>query len=169
LGLTDAHMTFRTIYEATPPEKLLLGFPVIGLAGVLMGILMVIKPHLYLDFVFPWARGISRKALGWMWLVFFCIWTITTFPSAINWRTIAQNEPFDVAEGRVTDFVHMPYNGPSHGSFVVSGKQFRFSEFDREPIPVENWLKDGVYARVTFRERPINRIYVLRIEVADPN
>jgi len=30
-------------------------------------------------------------------------------------------------------------------------------------------IKDGVYARVTFRERPINRIQILRLEIADPN
>lgn len=162
-------MTFRTIFEATPPEKLLVGFRVIGLAGVLIGVLMVLKPHLYLDFVFPRAQGLWRKVCGWLWLAFWSIWTVTTLPAATNWQSIAQNEPFNVVEGRVTNFVRMPYNGPSYGSFVVAGKQFSFSEFSWAPIPVENSLRDGVYARVTFSERPINRVQIMRIEVADPN
>lgn len=63
----------------------------------------------------------------------------------------------------------MPYNGPSHGSFVVAGKQFTFSELMLKPNLAEGLIKEGVYARVTFRERPINRLEILRLEVADPN
>jgi hypothetical protein len=162
-------MTFRTIFEDTPSQYFLAWFPVIGLIAALAGVLMVLKPQIYLDSVFPWARGSGGKILSWTWLVFWSLWTAVTFPAAIGWRSIPQSEPSTVVEGRVTNFVRMPYNGPSHGSFVVAGKQFTFSEFGLKPYPVEGSITDGVYARVTFRERPINRIQILLLEVANPN
>lgn len=162
-------MTFRTIFEATPSQSFLVWFPVIGLVHVLVGLLMILKPEIYLNSIFPWARASGAKTLSWIWLVFWSLWTAVTFPAAIGSRSIQQSEPSTVVEGRVSNFVRMPYNGPSHGSFVVAGKQFTFSEFGLKPYPVEGSITDGVYARVTFRERPINRIQILRLEVADPN
>jgi hypothetical protein len=92
-----------------------------------------------------------------------------TVPAAMQWQAVSQSEPATVVEGRVTDFVRVPYNGPSHGTFVVAGKQFTFSEFGLKPPLAQGSITDGVYARVTFRERPINRIELLRLEIADPN
>jgi hypothetical protein len=160
-------MTFRTIFEATPSQEILAWVPVFGLVCVLLGVLMVLKPQLYLSWVFPRFRGSWGKVLSWTWLVFWCIWTAAFFRAAS--QPVSPSEPSTVVEGRVTNFVRMPYNGPSHGSFVVAGKQFAFSEFMLKPVPAEGSIKDGIYARVTFRERPINRIEILRLEVADPN
>jgi hypothetical protein len=167
LGLLD--MSFRTIFEATPSQYFLAWFPVLGLTFVLVGVLMVLKPQVYLNFVFSGAGGSWGKIPSWAWLVFWSLWTAVTFPAAIGWWSIPQSEPSTIVEGRVTNFVRMPYNGPSHGSFVVAGKQFTWSAFGLKPISVEGSIADGVYARVTFRERPINRIEILRLEVADPN
>jgi len=162
-------MTFRTIFEATPSQYLMIWFPALGLTLVLVGVLLVLTPQIYLNSVFPWARGSRGKILSWTWLVFWSLWTAVALPAAIGSRSIPQSEPSTVVEGRVTNFVSMPYNGPSQGGFVVAGKQFTFSEFGLKPHPVEAWIADGVYARVTFRERPINRIEILRLEVAHPN
>ena len=162
-------MTFRTIFEATPSQEFLALFPVIGLAFVFVGVLLVLKPELYLNWVFQGFPGSWGKPLSWTWLVFWSIWTAATFPAARQWQAVSQNEPSTVVEGRVTNFVRMPYNGPSHGTFVVAGRQFTFSEFGLKPPPAEGSITDGVYARVTFRERPVNRIEILRLEVADPN
>src|SRR6266566_9286968 len=162
-------MTFRTIFEATPSQEFLIWFPVLGLAYVLIGVLLVLKPQLYLNWVFAGVWGSWGKVLSWTWLVFWSIWTVATFPAASQWRSVSQSAPSTVVEGRVTNFVRMPYNGPSHGSFVVAGKQFTFSEFMLKPIPAEGSIMDGVYARVTFRERPVNRIEILRLEVVDPD
>jgi hypothetical protein len=162
-------MTFRNIFEATPSNEFLAWFPVLGLTFAFVGVLLVLKPQLYLNYVFPRVRGSWGKVLSWTWLVFWSLWTAATFPAASRWQSVSQSEPSTVVEGRVTNFVRMPYNGPSHGSFVVAGKQFTFSEFGLKPIPPEGSIKDGVYARVTFRERPVNRIEILRLEVADPN
>jgi hypothetical protein len=160
-------MTFRTVFEATPAEDLLIWFPVIGLAFVFVGVLLVLKPQIYADFVFPGVRGGWRRLLGWTWLIGASFWTAAVFPTASQRQSVSQSEPSTVVEGPVTNFARMPYNGPSNGSFVVGGKQFAFSEFWAKPVPAS--IAEGVYARVTFRERPVNRIEILRVEVADPN
>jgi len=162
-------MTFRTIFEATPTQEILAWVPLSGLVCVLMGVLMVLKPQLYLSWVFPKVRGSLGKVLSWTWLVFWSVWTAAFFRAASQWPSVSQSEPSTVVEGRVTNFVRMPYNGPSHGSFVVAGRQFTFSEFGLKPPPAEGSITDGVYARVTFRERPVSRIEILRLEVADRN
>jgi hypothetical protein len=86
------------------------------------------------------------------------------FWAATHRGSASQSEPSTVVEGPVTNFERMPYNGPSNESFVVAGRRFAFSEFTLKPLPA---IKDGVYARITFRERPINRIEILRLEIAD--
>jgi hypothetical protein len=164
-------MTFRTIFEAPSSQEFLTWAAVPGLVFVLAGVLMVLKPQVYLSWAFPnvrgsWIRGSRGKVLSWAWLIFWSIWTAAFFLGASQWQSVPQSEPSTVVEGRVTNFVRMPYNGPSNESFVVAGRRFTFSEFMLKAIPE---IKDGVYARVTFRERPINRIQILRLEIADPN
>jgi hypothetical protein len=160
-------MTFKTIFEATPSQESLAWFPVIGVAFVFVGVLLVLKPQLYLNGVFPRVRASWGKPLSWIWLVFWSIWTAASFSAAMQGKSVPQSESYAVVEGWITNFMRMPYNGPSHGSFVVAGKQFTFSRI--EPIPAEASITDGIYARVTFRERPFNRIEILRLQVADPN
>ena len=163
-------MTFRTIFEAPSSQEFLTWAAVPGLVFVLAGALMVLKPQV-LSRAFPnvrgsWIRGSRGKVLSWAWLIFWSVWTATFFRGASHWQSFSQSEPSTVVEGRVTNFVRMPHNGPSNESFVVSDRRFTFSEFVLKAIPE---IKDGVYARVTFRERPINRIQILRLEVADTN
>jgi hypothetical protein len=162
-------VTFRTIFEAPSSQEFLAWFPVLGLVNVLLGVLLVLRPQLYLNWIFPGVRGSWGKVLSWTWLVFWSVWTAASFPAASQWQSVSQSEPSTVVEGRVTNFVRMPYNGPSHGSFVVAGKQFAYSEFGMKPPPSDDSIKEGAYVRVTFRERPVNRIEILRLEIADRN
>ncbi len=56
-------MTFRTIFEATPSQEFLIWFPVLGLAYVLIGVLLVLKPQLYLNWVFAGVWGSCGKSI----------------------------------------------------------------------------------------------------------
>jgi hypothetical protein len=131
-----------------------------------MGILMVFDPQLYVNQVLPGVRSSWARAVSWIWLAIWSIWTVVTLPAASQWQSISQSQPFMVVEGPVTNFVREPYNGPSHGTFTVAGKQFAFPGFGGLPVLADGSIADGVYARVTFREQPINRITLLRLEVA---
>jgi hypothetical protein len=157
-------MTFKTIFEANPSE-FLAWVPVLGAANVVIGVLLVLKPQLYLNGVLPTVRESWGKPLSWIWLVFWSIWTAVTYSAAMQAQSVPQSESYTVVEGPITNFMRMPYNGPAHGSFVVAGKQFNFSRI--KAIPAEASIADGVYARITFRERPLNRIEIMRLEVAD--
>ncbi|MGY4437110.1 hypothetical protein ACVWWO_009587 [Bradyrhizobium sp. F1.13.1] len=160
------HVTFRTVFEAAPPEQALIWFPVLGLACVLIGLLMVLEPQACVSRVLPGVRVSWARAVSWIWLVSWSIWTFATLPAASQWRSISQSQPVLVVEGPVANFVREPYNGPSHGTFTVAGKQFAFPGWAGKPMFVEGSIANGTYTRVTFREQPINRITVLRLEVA---
>lgn len=144
-------------------------FPVFGFVGVLAGVLMVFDPPFYVNRVLPGVRSSWARAVSWIWLAFWSIWTVVTLPVASQWQSISQGIPFTVVEGPVTNFVREPYNGPSHGTFTVAGKQFAFPGTAGKPLLVEGSITNGTYARVTFREQPINRIMLLRLEVASSN
>jgi hypothetical protein len=69
--------------------------------------------------------GISAFALFWATSGFFA-----TYPDYVKMRNALRTGDFTVVQGRVTQFVPMPYEGHKMESFVVSGRLYKYSDFE---------------------------------------
>ena len=65
--------------------------------------------------------------------VFGSLWIgagIINYSNFASLRTAAQNGAVDVVEGKVEQFVPMPWSGHANETFVVGGQYFSYSDYD---------------------------------------
>jgi hypothetical protein len=87
-----------------------------------------------------------------------------------RWRCIswARAEDFAVVEGRVHDFVPMPYAGHADESFGVGDTRFSYSDFNISKGGFNNTashggpIREGLYVRVSHRNGRILKLEVPR-------
>jgi hypothetical protein len=165
-------VTYKTVFEAVDiTDSFLTWGPVFGLVGVAVGTLFVLKPQLTQYWFLPGVSSRRRALSSWIWLIFAIAWTVQALVATRRDQVPAVSPSHEqhVVAGPITHFVRMPYNGPSHGSFSVAGRSFSYSDAMMNAALANSPLRDGLHARVTYRERVIKGVEILRVEVADPN
>lgn len=125
-------VNYKTVFDADHHGYSTWSFPASGLVFLFIGALLVFKPLFMLKLMPFGLQGRSRTVLSWFFFVFAALWTLGSFAiTYIQYQPVEaalRDGHFDVAEGQITDFIPMPYNGHSQESFVVGGH--RFSYFD---------------------------------------
>ena len=74
---------------------------------------------------------------------------------------------YRVVEGRVTEFVPMPYQGHANESFVVSGHRFSYSDYDL--TKGFNWtqshggpIRENLQVRITYVDDSIVKLEIAK-------
>ena len=115
-------------------------------------------------------RGRPRTIFSWFFLIFAVTWTVGSFVATYGEynaaATALRNRGYQVVEGRVTNFVPMPFTGHAQESFVVDGVRFCYSDYIvtsgfHNTASHGGPIHQGLYVRVTYLGN-----LILRLEVA---
>ena len=162
-------MNFVTVFDASNAA-----FPIGGLLPVFLlpciGALLVFAPGLMQRLLPRGLQGKARRILSWCFFVFSS--TIALFVSVTQYQaqhSIAkaiQDRDYSVVEGKVTNFVPMPFEGHALESFVVGGKRFTYSDYIatrgfRNTASHGGPIREGLTVRITHRGN-----LILRLEIA---
>lgn len=163
-------MTFVTVYDAARDGWGNLWFPAFGLIFVAIGAVMAFARDPKADMAPGGPRGYGRRIFGWGIGIFAILWTILASIVVARSYIAAAYDLIDgrcsVIEGRVANFVPMPYEGHADESFVLAGQRFAYSDYEitsgfNQTASHGGPMRDGLYVRLCYRD---NRI--LRLEVA---
>lgn len=122
-------MDYKTVFEIT--DK---GFETMKL----MPLLFVIIGIGISWFNIKYNKSTSPKkkftiVFGFIFSGFALIMSLLTIPSEISNRrktnSIYENKEYEIVEGKIENFVPMPYSGHSHESFAVNGVHFEYSDY----------------------------------------
>jgi hypothetical protein len=126
-------MKFTAIYDAAQQ-----GYPAWNLNGIPLvlvcaGLLLVLAPDL-MQWILPYGlQGRARRIFSWVFLCAALLGASATFRATTGSYDAAaaasRDHRYSVVEGRVTDFVPMPYTGHARESFVVGGRTFTYSDY----------------------------------------
>ena len=137
-------------------------FPAFGLIFVLVGavIIWVGKRN-------DWPR--SRRFVGYFMFGFACLWSgltfSTTFGEYLHLRSAFRRSQFSVAEGRVTSFRPMPYEGHQDECFSVQSQTFCYSDYGvtagfNNSASHGGPIREGLPVRVFYVGRAIVRLEI---------
>jgi hypothetical protein len=149
------------------------GWWIFGVGFVLISVgtsFFLLRDSAFMNAIFD-LGGALRRAIVPLFLA--CFGLLWIFIGCLNYahfaeiRRIAHNENVDVAEGRVTQFVPMPYEGHADETFVVNGHRFAYSEYD-ETTGFHHTqshggpMRDGLQVRITFVGDAITKLEIAR-------
>jgi hypothetical protein len=106
---------------------------------------------------------------GWIFLSFAVFWTLlsftTTYGEYLTTIFALRGGRCAVVEGRVTEFVPMPYSGHSEESFTVGGHRFAYSDYVvttgfHNTSSHGGPIHEGLYVRITYLGNLIVRLEV---------
>jgi hypothetical protein len=104
-----------------------------GLIFVAIGTVIFISPKLLDAARIPYLPFRSQVIFRYGFLGFGLLWTALAFGGTysvyLHHKSLARDNRCRVAEGRVEQFVPMPYAGHAEESFTVSGVPFKYSDF----------------------------------------
>lgn len=137
-----------------------------GLIFVVVGlVLFVRRKENPTSFPEHWTR------LGPLFVMFFGILWIGVF--ALNYSLYARlhnavgREEYRTVEGRVTEFIPMPYEGHADESFVVNGHRFSYSDYDL--TKGFNWtqshggpIREGLQVRIAYVDDSIVKLEIAK-------
>ena len=123
-------LKFELIFDAEEAGYRCWWFPAFGLIFVALGLAQLI---------YRWKRA-SSEPHGWwsrisphILLAFALFWVVTSFVGTFSeyWelRQALRSGQFKVVEGKVTNFVPMPYHGHANERFTVKGHRYEYSDY----------------------------------------
>lgn len=169
--MEHAATKFTTVFDVSQQGYATAWFPAFGLIFVVIGALLVFRPALMLRHMPSGIQGKARKGFSWFYFIFALLWTITSFLATYYEHNKAISDlrkgHFSVVEGRVSDFVPMPYTGHSQESFSVSRQRFSYSDFIvtsgfHNTASHGGPIREGLYVRVSHSGN-----LILRLELAE--
>ncbi len=120
---------YRTVYDITPIDSSVWGFPAFGLMFVAIGAVLFHFRHQLPDM----GPAFWRRAFPFIFLGFAVIWTgsVTIFAVVNHHRLVKamHDGSAQVVQGKVTDFVPMPVTGHAMEHFCVQQACFRYSDY----------------------------------------
>jgi hypothetical protein len=137
-------------------------FPALGLIFVLIGSVIF-----WLGRRNRWP--LSRRVFGYVFTGFSCFWTLTafafTFSEFLKLQSAYNHRTFAVAEGVVTDFVPMPYEGHKDECFTVNEQRFCYSDYGvssgfSNSASHGGPIREGLPVRVSYVGNTILRLEV---------
>jgi hypothetical protein len=126
-------MQFNVVYDAANQ-----GYPAwhlngIGLVLVCVGLMLVLAPDLMQRLLPRGLQGTARRIFSWFFLFAALFGAFVTFRGTTQpyeaTAAASRDHRYRVVEGRVTDFVAMPYTGHALESFVAGGRKFSYSDY----------------------------------------
>jgi hypothetical protein len=122
-------MLYQTVFDISTAGYKSLPYAAFGLIFVAIGIGAVISKKYYLA-----KNPKFTRIFTFIWLGFAILWTIiafsTTFYQYYHLLSEYNNGNFQVAEGRVTNFIPMPATGHSNERFCVDNNPcFEYSDY----------------------------------------
>ncbi len=160
-------MDYLIVFDITEAGFKSWWFSAFGLIFVALGI-----GQIYFRKIFPY-RGTNsfKKIFPYIFLGFTILWTSTSFFSTLNnytkYRNILKSGNCEITEGRVYDFVPMPYEGHANEKFSVNGQTFSYSDYSisagfnntsshggpiREGLQVKIWHHCNTILKLAIKE-----------------
>jgi hypothetical protein len=96
--------------------------------------LFLLRKNQTLNSIFDMSTRFKRDVMPLLAVAFGLLWIMggaLNYSHFASLRTLARNENVDIVEGKVTDFVPMPYEGHADETFVVGGHHFAYSDYDQ--------------------------------------
>jgi hypothetical protein len=162
-------MNYHTVFDAANQGFWNPAYNVVFVISA-VGALIVFLPNLMQRLMPNGAQGAVRTGVGWILFLaplviggYFIVGNHQAYQRAAE--TLKAGN-FQVAEGPVTGFVPMPYEGHAMESFTVRGHTFRYSDYILTPgfhntTSHGGPIREGLNVRVSF----VNNL-ILRLEVA---
>ena len=102
--------------------------------------------------------------------IFASLWIgfgIMNYSNFANLRTDAANGSTEVVEGKVEQFVPMPYHGHAQETFIVNGRYFSYSDYDQtkgfnNTQSHGGPMKEGLQVRITHVDGSIVKLEVAK-------
>ena len=109
-------------------------FSAFGLIFVVAGVGIILFPSMMRAVKIPYFEfELGSKTAGFFFIAFAILWTggafWQTYSQHLRHAVLAEQNQCSIVEGRVQNFVPMPYSGHADESFSVSGVSFRYSDF----------------------------------------
>ncbi len=125
-------MNYKTIFDIAIEGYKSWPFVLPGLGFIIVCVLLL-RFHKYLPFWPFRLSDKSKKRYAILCLAFVVIWTITSFYSTYGeyhrLMKTRQAGTYKIVEGKVTDFIPMPYEGHKNESFTDNGERFQYSDY----------------------------------------
>ena len=107
----------------------------VGLIFVAAGVYIVLFPQVMRAVKIPYFEfELGARKAGYFFLAFVVLWTVgafwQTYTEHLRHAALVRQNECSIVEGRVENFVPMPYAGHAKESFSVSGVAFGYSDFD---------------------------------------
>ena len=92
---------------------------------------------------------------------------ILNYSNFANLRDAARNGSVAIAEGKIEQFVPMPYTGHAQETFLVNGQYFSYSDYDltkgfNQTQSHGGPLKEGLQVRITHVDGSIVKLEIAR-------
>jgi hypothetical protein len=92
---------------------------------------------------------------------------IISYSNFANLRSAARNGSAEIVEGKVEQFVPMPYEGHAHETFIVNGRYFSYSDFDltrgfNNTQSHGGPIKEGLQVRITHVDGSIVKLEIAK-------
>jgi hypothetical protein len=143
-------------------------FPAFGLIFVSIGFVLVRWPDLLVSVS---RYKFQRSSLfRWSFFLFGSAWTVgvATTTAVGSYRAVEalRSGKYQTVEGRVSNFVPMPYQGHADESFEVNGVRFSYSDYVitsgfNQSSSHGGPIKEGLPVRIAYRNGEI-----LKLEIA---
>jgi len=139
-------------------------FPAVGLIFLLLGAVLI-----WVGRSRQWP--LSRRLFAYFMVAFACIWSAfvfsTTYGEYASLQSGYRNGQFSVAEGQVTNFHPMPYEGHQEECFSVQTQTFCYSDYVitsgfNNTASHGGPIHEGLPVRVTYIGNAIVRLEVRR-------
>jgi len=110
-------------------------FSAFGLIFIVAGVGIVLFPSIMRAVKIPYFEfELGGRKAGFFFIAFAILWTggafWQTYSQHLRHAALVEQNQCTIVEGRVQNFVPMPYAGHASESFSVSGVSFRYSDFN---------------------------------------
>jgi len=163
-------MDYETVFDVLDAGYRYWWFPAGGAVFVALGLAL---PRLIRAGVFRRSPPFMEKWFPRVFLSFSIIWTtialVLSLADYLGSVAAMKNGRTQFVEGKVTDFVPMPYGGHAEESFSVQSQRFSYSDFGltsgfnstsshggpiREGLEVRIWHLRGKILKLQIRRQP---------------
>jgi hypothetical protein len=102
--------------------------------------------------------------------IFGALWIglgIINYSNFANLRTAARDGSTEIVEGKVEQFVPMPYEGHAQETFIVNGRYFAYSDYDQtkgfnRTQSHGGPMKEGLQVRITHVDGSIVKLEIAK-------
>lgn len=164
-------MNYTTVFDMAQDGYTAWWAPAFGLIFAAVGALLVFAPDPMVRLLPSGLQGTARRIFNWLFFSFALFWTATafivTFGEYETGVAALRDDTASVVEGRVTNFVPMPYTGHAQEHFTVSGQRFSYSDYTmssrfHNSASHGGPIREGLQVRITYLGQRI-----LRLEIAE--